>query len=107
MIIIGGSWDIQVIWGWSSPTITLSVFAECRSQIEKSWNEELFRSLCQSFIMCEMVDLYNSRLEGVEFVGGMKNKYDIENRKRGKKRPGIRVLSGLNIEKGKRISHKW
>ena len=40
--------------GQTSSTTTCSIFAKRRDNIEKSWNEEGFRSLDQAFPICEI-----------------------------------------------------
>ena len=51
-----GSHGIQYVIGCTSSTTTCSVFAERRDQIFQSWNKELFISLDQALLICEMVD---------------------------------------------------
>ena len=51
-----GSHDIQYGRGQTSSTTTRSRFSERRSQLSQSWNKEVFNSLDQALLMCEMVD---------------------------------------------------
>ena len=78
-----GSQGIKYGRGQTSSTTMCSMFADCRAQLSQSWNKEVFRSLDQSFIMCEMVDTYTSRSTRVACAEPIKAKNDRENLNRG------------------------
>ena len=52
------------------------MFKESRSQTYRSWKEELFISLYQALIICEMIDPYTSMSVRVACAVETKGKYD-------------------------------
>ena len=56
----------------TSSTTKRSMFAERRAQLSQSWNEEVFISIDQELLMCEMIDQYISRHAQVACVADKK-----------------------------------
>ena len=72
----------QYVRSNTSSTTMHSMVVELMYQLSQSWNEELFSSLDQTLLMCEMVEPYTSRPERVTCAAGMKTNNDIDKCKR-------------------------
>ena len=68
-----GSQGIQYVKGHTYSTTKCSTLATRRSHIYQSWNKEVFSSLYQAFLMCEMVDPSTFRSERVAYAAAIKN----------------------------------
>ena len=78
-----GFQGIQYERGQTYSNTTRSIAAERRYKLSQPWNKEVFFSLYQVFLICEMVDPSISSSAQLVCAAAIKTKKDRENRKRG------------------------